>query len=710
MPAKSVFTCNIWLALFAIICFSAHAADPSTSATRGTIVLHVVDSAGAPRPEVKINLLGFEQDERYWQDLKQEIRTDATGLAKYDRLSTDQSYLVFATGKDGRVAFRQCIFADEMAIQNITLKIEHPITTVVTIHDASGKPLSGVKLWTVSHTGSNGSTGLDPESLRSCGLRVESSNLAGELVLPPLPPGTLTIRVIHPDCAPDEIKDVAVGSKVETVLHGDAKVKLHLAVDSNEKLANSISIDLRHDPFESPSTLIGQLPWLRPDGMAEVTVAAGNYEWLRLRLRDFIAIPIYSKRYGHSIADKAEPMQFRSGDNQFEFVLKRKVKVTGRVVNRENRHPVADVTIQGEVHANKIEGSFGPFADEWTQADWADTNDKGEYQIKLAAGKARVSFRGEALVANPSSYELNVAADGSTVAPDLLVTPIPKVQGVVQSPDGRPVPNVVVRFRGSMLTFATTPVITDADGKFELQPKFIPEDFQTHEQLPTQTVVAFDPLEPTAADTQIRLDDPASCQNILLKLKPQGAGSLIAKFPVDLSPWAQGIVPKDEKEHLASISLAGKPAPELDGAEWLNTEGKKMSLADFQGKYVLLQFWTTWCGPCHADMPSVKLVYSTYREKGLAVIGVHDNSMPLDAIKQDAAKQQLTYPIVVDRPDGRIIASYKAHGISGYPSYVLIGPDGNVVRDDSTVAGPGLHSFKVEIIRELLSAHPAKPQ
>jgi hypothetical protein len=356
-------------------------------------------------------------------------------------------------------------------------------------------------------------------------------------------------------------------------------------VELNEKLINSIGIDLRHEPIESPSTLIGQLPWLRHDGTAEFAVGAGNYEWLRLRHRDFLAIPIYSQRYGHSIADETEPMQFRSSDNQFEFALKRKVKVTGRVLSREDRHPVADLSIQGEVHANKIDGSFGRFANEWTHADWSDTNGKGEYQIQLAAGKARVSFQGEGLVANPPSYELNVAADGSTVAPDFLVSPIPKVQGVVQTHDGRPVPNAVVRFRGSMLTFATNPVITGADGKFELQPKFIPEDFQTHERLAAQTVVAFDSLESTAADTRIRLDNPASCQNIVLKLEPQGSGSLITKFPADLSLWWQrGAVPKDEKEHLASISLAGKPAPELDGAEWLNTEGKKMSLADFRGK------------------------------------------------------------------------------------------------------------------------------
>jgi thiol-disulfide isomerase/thioredoxin len=148
-------------------------------------------------------------------------------------------------------------------------------------------------------------------------------------------------------------------------------------------------------------------------------------------------------------------------------------------------------------------------------------------------------------------------------------------------------------------------------------------------------------------------------------------------------------------------SRGGKPAPELDGAVWLNTDKPKMSLAAFRGKYVLLQFWTTWCGPCHIDMPNVKLAHDLYKDKGMIVIGVHDNSTPIDGIKQDVAQQGLSYPIAVDGADGRILESYKALGVSGYPTYILIGPDGTIV-EDPTGTARGLRMYMLEILRQKL--------
>ncbi|HTI50256.1 MAG TPA: hypothetical protein VL475_04870, partial [Planctomycetaceae bacterium] len=58
------------------------------------------------------------------------------------------------------------------------------------------------------------------------------------------------------------------------------------------------------------------------------------------------------------------------------------------------------------------------------------------------------------------------------------------------------------------------------------------------------------------------------------------------------------------------------------------------------------------------------------------------------------------FPIVVDHTDGRILDAYRQLGVSGFPSYILIGPDGKIVENDRATDGPTLRSFKLEVIRK----------
>ncbi|HEX5471922.1 MAG TPA: redoxin domain-containing protein [Lacipirellulaceae bacterium] len=669
-----------------------------------SIALHVVDDNGAAVPNALVRVLDFDNDKGHWQTLHRDQRCDQNGAVRYEAMPGDKSYQFYVRADDGRIAYRELILGDNATKSELTVKVENAIATTIRVHDQSGQPIAGAEVWSIKPTGENGSVSLDPKSLESCGISPQASNSKGELVLPLLPPGKMDLRIIHSDYVPVEFDAIQVGKSADATLTPGAPLELHVRMAPNEKLVDSLKIDLRCDEFKKPSTLIGPLPWLQRDGTAKLTVAPGKYSWLRLIHPDFIGAPIYMDIVGNTIADEFTPFTLSTATNSFDFELKRKVTVRGRVFAPGLAPQLSGSRIHGEIYSGNVQGAFSRFAEEWTHADWADINDKGEYELKLAAGRAKISFIGDGCRATPNSVEVNVATNGSTVIPDFAVSPMPTIHGIVQDAAGRPVAKAVVRFRGSMLV-NQNPVLTDENGKFELTPPRVPQDFQTHEPLETQTIVAFDPFRAFDGVAQFRWDKPESMENIVLKLQPHPADSTIGRCTEDLTPWERGVMPSDQKQHLAAISLVGKPAPELDGVEWLNTDGKRRSLADFRGKYVLLQFWTTWCGPCHADMPSVRLVDRLYRDKGLAVIGVHDNSMPIEDIKKDAAKNELTYPIVVDQPDGRIIASYKAHGISGYPSYVLIGPDRNVIRDDSTIPGPTLRSFKIEIVREILMSH-----
>jgi thiol-disulfide isomerase/thioredoxin len=685
-------------AVLAACQFRVAAGDEAKKEANASIVVRIVDDKGEAWPNATVSLFHYDQDASCWKNLNREKRPDQAGTVIYDAVNPDESYDVFAKTKDGRIGFRS-VFLDEKATKSeATLKLERPLVTTVRVHESAKRPIAGVEMWGLNLTGANGPVHLSPKSLQSCGFSAPISNAKGELTLSPLPPGTMDLRIIHPDFAPIELKALYSGATADATLKPGATVELHIRMEPNAKLADLLKLDLRCASDDKASTLIGPLRWLQPDGTVKLTVAPGEYSWLRLIHPDFIGTPLYRTRWGKTIADEREQFRIEAGVNRFDFELKRKVKVRGRVVRQGNSEPVREAMVRGDAYAGKVSGKFGRFADEWTFADWGETNAKGEYEIGLATGLGRVTFSSQGLVANPAFYEVSAAGDGSTIAPDFIVSPTPTIRGVVQNVKGQPVPNAVVRFRGSILT-SESPVTTDAQGRFELKPRWIPKDLQTEEPLESQTIVAFHPFEPLGGSLQFRWDQPELLEHVVLTLRPQAVETSISGITEDLTPEERGIVRPDAKNSEATTSLTGKPAPELDGSVWLNTDKKRLSLADLRGKYVLLQFYATWCGPCHADMPCVRLVDRLYHDSGVVVIGVHDNSMPIDDVKKDAAENELTYPIVADQADGRIYANYKVHS---YPTYILIGPDGNIVRDDRTITGPSLRGFTIETIRQLL--------
>ena len=146
---------------------------------------------------------------------------------------------------------------------------------------------------------------------------------------------------------------------------------------------------------------------------------------------------------------------------------------------------------------------------------------------------------------------------------------------------------------------------------------------------------------------------------------------------------------------------AGQIVPELDGAAWLNTGAR--SLKEFRGRYVLLDFWFIGCGPCHADLPNVKLVHERFAKQGVTVIGVHDRSSSPEIVQEFCRKHSIDYPTVVDHKDGRILEAYRSLGVNSFPTYILIDPDGKVLVNDRTTMGPSLRSFKVELIRQIVN-------
>ncbi len=113
---------------------------------------------------------------------------------------------------------------------------------------------------------------------------------------------------------------------------------------------------------------------------------------------------------------------------------------------------------------------------------------------------------------------------------------------------------------------------------------------------------------------------------------------------------------------LAGLTLAGKP----------------VSLADYKGKVVLIDFWATWCGPCRAEIPNIAANYEKYHSAGFDVIAVSVDK-DLDALKEFVATENPPWAVLADCHPKNAQRMASKFGISGIPAFVLVGTDGKVV-------------------------------
>lgn len=116
----------------------------------------------------------------------------------------------------------------------------------------------------------------------------------------------------------------------------------------------------------------------------------------------------------------------------------------------------------------------------------------------------------------------------------------------------------------------------------------------------------------------------------------------------------------------------GSPAPEF---RLTDLSGRSVSLADYKGKVVLLDFWATWCSSCEAEVPELKAVDARFKGKDFALLAASVDEGGPDVVARYAVQKALPYRVLFADD-----ASSRAYRVFTLPATFLIGRDGAIAR------------------------------
>lgn len=136
-----------------------------------------------------------------------------------------------------------------------------------------------------------------------------------------------------------------------------------------------------------------------------------------------------------------------------------------------------------------------------------------------------------------------------------------------------------------------------------------------------------------------------------------------------------------EYERVAKANkMVGNPSPEF---EYENYKGGKTKLSDLKGKYVYIDLWATWCGPCRAEIPFLQKIEEKYHGKNIEFVSISiDKAKDNDKWKKFVTDKNLGgVQLFADKDwESEFVKSY---GVNGIPRFILIDPNGIILNSDA---------------------------
>jgi len=215
---------------------------------------------------------------------------------------------------------------------------------------------------------------------------------------------------------------------------------------------------------------------------------------------------------------------------------------------------------------------------------------------------------------------------------------------------------------------------------FSIQSYLISSDYFTEELIETADQEKLD----------IAIKDYKAAYSELKKKYPTVDSTHVAKMDANVEGSA-----KQLKQYLSSkIAMRAafpKGAASPTFVDYENFKGGNMSLSDLKGKYVYMDIWATWCGPCKAEIPSLKKVEKQFHGKNIEFVSISvdegrgykgDASAAYAGWKKMIAEKELGgVQLMADNGfRSKFIQDYKINGI---PRFILVDPDGNIVNADA---------------------------